>query len=376
MKTVLLENAIKKVQYKEKVPRNKFLPEGKYPIISQEQDLVNGFWDDDGLLMSFKNPVTIFGDHTKILKFIDFDFVLGADGVKILDPIDEIDPKYFYYALKNIELEDLGYARHFRILKQAKIAYPESIEEQKRVVKKLDEAFAAIDKAKENTEKNLKNSRELFGVGMNNLFGEIKEPGIEPLGDLCKVEIGRTPSRADFSLWGVDGGTKNIWVSIADLNHVDESSTINDSKEYVSNKAVPRMKLVKKGTLLVSFKLTLGRLAYAGRDLFTNEAIAALSLKDKSKISNEYLYYFLRFFDWDKAAEGSDKIKGKTLNKAKLQDIEVFYPKTIDEQDEIVRELDQLSKQTEDLHELFQKKLEVLEELRQSILKQALEGKL
>lgn len=161
MKTVLLEDAIKKVQYKEKIPRNKFLVEGEYPIVSQEQDLINGYWNDKNVVMSAKRPVIVFGDHTKTIKYIDFDFVLGADGVKVLDPIDEIDPKYFFYALMSIKLEDLGYARHFRILKQAKITYPESIEEQRRIVKKLDGAFAAIDKAKENTEEKLQMLEEL-----------------------------------------------------------------------------------------------------------------------------------------------------------------------------------------------------------------------
>jgi type I restriction enzyme S subunit len=69
-------------------------------------------------------------------------------------------------------------------------------------------------------------------------------------------------------------------------------------------------------TLLASFKLTLGRLAFAGRDLFTNEAIAALTIFNEREQSKEFLFYFLNFFDWDKATEGDVKIKGKTLNKA------------------------------------------------------------
>lgn len=375
MKTVLLGDAIEKVRYKDKIPRNKFLTSGKHPVVSQEQALVNGYWDNDDDVMSFNNPVVIFGDHTKAIKFIDFDFVLGADGVKILNPIDEIDPRFFYYALQNIKLADLGYARHYRLLKESNIAYPE-FAEQKRIVKKLDSAFAAIDKAKQNTEKNLQNSQELFNVGINRIFSMLLDPTVEKLGYLCEVEIGRTPSRSDHSLWDKDKLTSNIWVSIADLSKVDDSLNINDSKEYVSNKAIPKMKLVKQGTLLVSFKLTLGRLAYAGRNLFTNEAIAALNINDERVIKKEYLYYFLKFFDWNEAAEGEDKVKGKTLNKAKLKAIEIIYPKTIKEQEDIIDRLSSLDSRTGKLQELCRKKLLALEELRQSILKQAFEGKL
>ena len=92
--------------------------------------------------------------------------------------------------------------------------------------------------------------------------------------------------------------------------------------------------------MLVSFKLTLGRLAFAGRDLFTNEAIAALSIFDEKELSKEFLFYFLHYFDWRKAAENDAKIKGMTLNKAKLKKLLVYYP-SLTEQKSIVAILDQ-----------------------------------
>jgi type I restriction enzyme, S subunit len=92
--------------------------------------------------------------------------------------------------------------------------------------------------------------------------------------------------------------------------------------------------------LLVSFKLTLGRLAYADIDLRTNEAIAALAFFDESLLNREYLYWYLTYFDWQKAAEGEDKIKGKTLNKAKLAVLPVLVP-PLPEQQRIVAILDE-----------------------------------
>lgn len=160
-----------------------------------------------------------------------------------------------------------------------------------------------------------------------------------PLGNLCQIELGATPPRGSPRYWDEGRTTGNVWLSIADLP-TTLNAVVSDSKEYLSNEGAARGKIVKAGTLLVSFKLTLGRLAYAGCDLRTNEAIAALSIKDSKRIEKEYLYWYLTYFDWDKAAEGEDKVKGKTLNKAKLKDLQVLLP-PVEEQRRIVAVLDE-----------------------------------
>ena len=77
-------------------------------------------------------------------------------------------------------------------------------------------------------------------------------------------------------------------------------------------------------------------MAFAGRDLYTNEAIAALTIFNEREVSKEFLFYFLRFFDWVKAAENDVKLKGMTLNKAKLKELEVHFPTSLPEQKRIV----------------------------------------
>jgi type I restriction enzyme S subunit len=160
------------------------------------------------------------------------------------------------------------------------------------------------------------------------------------LGDLCGIELGRTPARAHKLFWDENRETTNVWLSIADLLN-SEGNIISDSKEYISDEGAAISKIVRKGTLLVSFKLTLGRLAFAGRDLYTNEAIAALTINDEKILAKKFLFYFLHFFDWDKEAEGDEKIKGKTLNKAKLKEISIHYP-SLREQQRIVTILDEV----------------------------------
>ena len=163
---------------------------------------------------------------------------------------------------------------------------------------------------------------------------------IKRLDDLCQIELGKTPYRADKSFWDTEKKTDNVWLSIADLLNTD-GDVVSDSKEYITDKAAKISKVVKKGTLLLSFKLTLGRLAFAGRDLYTNEAIAALSIKDEKVIDKYFLYQFLSLYDWNAATEGDVKVKGKTLNKAKLKEIEVHFPKSLPEQQRIVSILDE-----------------------------------
>ncbi|MEI7708249.1 MAG: restriction endonuclease subunit S [Chlorobium sp.] len=161
---------------------------------------------------------------------------------------------------------------------------------------------------------------------------------IKKLGALCEIELGKTPSRARKTFWDQTRKSNNVWLSISDLLRA-EDNIVFDSKEYISDSGAKISKIVRKGTLLVSFKLTLGRLAFAGRDLYTNEAIAALTIVNECNLSKEFLFYFFHFFDWDKATEGDVKIKGKTLNKAKLKLIDVYFP-PVAEQLRIVAILD------------------------------------
>ena len=158
------------------------------------------------------------------------------------------------------------------------------------------------------------------------------------LADICEIKLGKTPSRSDKSYWDEEKLGSNVWVSIADLTKLS-SRFIADSKEYITNKGASLFKPVKAGTLLISFKLSIGKFAYANCDLYTNEAIVGLPIKDKNKINSDFLFYFLQFYDWDKETENDVKLKGKTLNKSKLNEIEVPLP-SLSTQQKIVAKLD------------------------------------
>jgi type I restriction enzyme S subunit len=161
----------------------------------------------------------------------------------------------------------------------------------------------------------------------------------KPLGELCEISIGKTPSRKSAAFWDTPKRTDNVWLSIADLRP-DATGYVHDSKEYLSNSGAALCRPVPPETLLLSFKLTLGRTAFTGRSVFTNEAIAALPVIDNTVLSKEFLRYALAAIDWDKTSEADIKIKGRTLNKAKLQVLPIPVP-PLPEQRRIVAILDE-----------------------------------
>ena len=133
------EDCIEDVTYTNKIQRKNFLDEGEYPVISQEEAFINGYWNGAADVFRVDRPLLLFGDHTKALKYVDFDFVLGADGVKILKPKLFLHPRFFYHQLRTAKLDSLGYARHYKLLKELVIRYP-SQSEQQRIATELDSA--------------------------------------------------------------------------------------------------------------------------------------------------------------------------------------------------------------------------------------------
>lgn len=133
-----------------KIKKDDYLDSGKYPIVDQGQSVIAGYTDDkNGIYQG--EEVIIFGDHTRILKYVDFPLFLGADGVKLLKAkLDKfrIDMKYIYYFLKTVELPNDGYSRHFKYLKEVIIPVP-SIEIQRKIVYTFDRISKIIDKRKE-----------------------------------------------------------------------------------------------------------------------------------------------------------------------------------------------------------------------------------
>ena len=158
-----------------------------------------------------------------------------------------------------------------------------------------------------------------------------------PLGTVCDVKIGGTPDRNNPSYFGGN----NLWVSIAEM----KGQTITDTKEKLTDEGVKHsnVKLIKKGTTLLSFKLSIGKTAIAGADLYTNEAIAAL-IPLSNEITDAYLFHLFgsRLIDLQNVG---NKAFGKSLNSKYLRE-EVRIPKPdVETQKKVVAECEKVDKE-------------------------------
>ena len=172
--------------------------------------------------------------------------------------------------------------------------------------------------------------------------------------DVFDLQMGKTPSRDNPTYWGDD----NMWVSIADMN---EQKYMSATKEGITDVAVQEsgIKPIPKGTVIMSFKLSIGKVSIATSKLYTNEAIMGFIEKEEGTLVPEYLYYYLKGYKW----EGANKAAmGMTLNKKTIAENTISYP-PIAEQEKIVSELDCLS----GIIEKKKQQLKELDNLAQSI---------
>ncbi|RDU38924.1 restriction endonuclease subunit S [Neobacillus piezotolerans] len=147
------------------------------------------------------------------------------------------------------------------------------------------------------------------------------------ISELCQINIGRTPSRSNSSYWGK--GHK--WLSISDM----KSKFVKETKEEITDLAITeaKMKVVPKNTVLMSFKLSIGKVAITQEEIYTNEAIASFPILKKDKLTPQYLYYALKTLSLDSLTDRA--VMGATLNKAKLNQLKIPLP-PIAEQNRIV----------------------------------------
>ena len=189
--------------------------------------------------------------------------------------------------------------------------------------------------------------------------------------DVYPIKMGKTPPRGDKSFWDEKKETHNKWVSIADISN-NEGKTIEDTKEYISDSAAEKINKVSKGSLLMSFKLSIGRMAFAGDDLYTNEAIIAIPKNDKYIL--RFIYFYLLSYDWLSLTEGNEKVKGATLNKSSIGKIQLPIL-SLSEQQSIVDYLDSAFAKIDAMKANAEKALNEAKALFQASLKEMLEPK-
>ncbi len=370
------EDCIESVKYTRKIQRKDFLDDGQFPIVSQEAEFTNGYWDDEADVFKVSTPVVIFGDHTQVLKYVDFDFVLGADGVKILPPRDFLRPKFFFYQLQAVNFASLGYARHYRLLKELEIKYP-PLAEQQRIVGLLDEAFAGLATAKANAEKNLQNARALFESHLQSVFTQ-RGPGWKAttLGAEIDLLAGFAFKSAQYT-----NDDDDIRLLRGD-NIIQGCLRWDDVKKWPADDTgdYERYQLEEGDVVLAMdrpwVKAGLKHATISAEDLPCLLVQRTARLRGGANLNNRFLKLLIGSAAFTSHILGVQTGIGVPhISGQQIKDFEFARP-PVTEQRRIADNLESLREETQRLARLYERKIAALEALKKSLLHQAFTGDL
>lgn len=274
-----------------KIPKDKYLITGKNIVIDQGQNVIAGYTNlEDGLFEDV--PAIIFGDHTRIIKYVDHPFFLGADGVKLLkSKRKEANYKYLYYALKNAKIPDAGYNRHFKWLKEIEIEYPNA-ERQADIVKVLDNISSIIT----NRKAELEELEKLIKARFVEMFGDPKlNPNGYPVHQLSEYIHFITSGSRGWAEYCVDDGSE--W--FITIKNVKDCHVTTDNMQPVNapDNAEAKRTRVQEGDLLISITADLGRTGVVTKEIadhgaYINQHLTCIRL-NRSVLEPLYVAYFM-----------------------------------------------------------------------------------
>ena len=281
---------------------------------------------------TFKKGQILFGRRRAYLKkaaIADFDGICSGD-ITVIEAIPgKVDPLLLPFIIQNDKFFDYAVSRSagglsprvkWEHLKDYEFDLP-PIEEQRILADKLWAAY----RLKESYKKLLTATQEMVKSQFIEMFGNqnTNDKGwTESLvKDEFKLSMGKTPARNNPECW--DNGTHK-WVSISDMSSYTRYT--GDTSEYITDYAIADsgIKAVPKGTIIMSFKLSIGRTAITSEDLYTNEAIMAFAGFDEKKFNIDFLHFLIANKNWLLGAKQA--VKGQTLNKESIGNAKIIIP--------------------------------------------------
>ena len=268
---------------KAKIKSHDYLTEGDYPVIDQGQDFIGGYTNESGAFP--KDEYIIFGDHTCVVKYVDFSFVQGADGVKVLTAKkDKILPKYLYYCMDSIRM-DVSYARHWSKMKVERIPVP-PLEVQREIVRVLDKfTFLSAELSAELSAR--RTQYEYYREKLLTFEDNIPYQTVK-VGEVCKVESGGTPSKKNKEYWN-NGTIKWLGSSVC-----QNKKSVDEITDYITDEGLKHSsaKIQHADTTLIAMVgATIGKVAYLTFDAATNQNVASLCPLDNNELYAPFLYY-------------------------------------------------------------------------------------
>jgi type I restriction enzyme S subunit len=305
-----------------KVQKGDYLSSGRYPIIDQGQDFIGGYTDDASHLVKGKGPWIVFGDHTRALKFVDFPFCMGADGVKVLQLLhpSKADLKYVCHFLLFADIPSAGYSRHYKFLKRLQIPLP-PLYEQKRIAAILDKAdqlrqqrrhaIALLDSLTQSI------FLEMFGDPVSNPKGwpqsEIRE--------ICKVVTGNTPPREIAAYYD---GADIEWIKSDNI--VAGEIFLSRAVEFLSSRGKAIARVAPPDSTLITCIAgspnSIGNVGLADREVAFNQQINAVI---PMKLEPWFQFFHLKHAKKLVQAQSTGGMKG-LVSKSRLESVLLMKP--------------------------------------------------
>jgi type I restriction enzyme S subunit len=346
-------------------------------------------------IAGYHNEFNQTGEHVIIgrvgalcgnVRYINENIWLTDNAFRISEFKYDFDLKFLYYFLNHVNLR--SYARQTAqpvisnsSLKNVNLTFPKSLQEQQQIVTILDQAFEAIDQAKVNIEKNIKNAKELFQSKLNDIFSQKGEGWEEKsLGDVCYVLNGYAfkskeaieESNTQLLRMG------NLYKNMLDLNRRSvfyPDSYREDYKDF----------LLKEGDLIMSLTGTVDKTDYGytvkipkiNVDLLLNQRIMKIEVHDTKILNKDYLKNYLLSPDFlSRLYDTASGTRQANLSSRKILSLKINFPIDIERQLEIVRQLKQMRDYSNKIEAKYVTKLRSLDELKKSILQMAFSGEL
>lgn len=355
-----------------KVKKIDYLDHGDIPVIDQGQDYIAGFTNDKDMIFPGRLPVTIFGDHTLIVKYVEKEFAVGADGTVSLYPNSQmLTDKYFYYLVSDHKIKSEGYQRHFKYLKERIFIIP-PLSEQRKIASILSTVDDAIEKTNtiiEETKQLKKGLMQKFFV--NKAYMILRKANEEPtelkpiyLRELGKILTGTTPStKVDEYYCSQD----YMFIGPADLGNDKSPDT---SEKYISSAGfnVARQ-LPSDSVMVVCIGATIGKVGITNKPCATNQQINTI-IPSKA-YSADYVYYLISGISKYLLAFAGDTAT-PILNKGEFGKVVTFVHNSLDERHQIAKILSAVDTKIE--NEMSTR--EQLEQLKKGLMQLLLTGKI
>ncbi|MRM96950.1 restriction endonuclease subunit S [Riemerella anatipestifer] len=341
-----LKEVVKTIIAPIKVKKEVYQKVGKIPIVDQGVDLIAGYTDEELNTVELDEYV-IFGDHSEHIKYIDFEFIQGADGLKILKSLSD-NTKYIYYAFSNYYKKELSYKRHWTKAKETLLPIP-PLSVQEEIVRILDK-FTALEAELEAELDCRKRQYEyyrdhLLTVNEQGLMNNQKVEW-KTLGDIGEVKMCKRILKSETRLEG-------------DIPFYKIGTFGKEANAYISREIYElyrkRYPFPKKGDILISASGTIGRtVVYNGEPAYFQDSNIVWIDNDESIVSNRYLWHFYKVAKWFVSGGGTiDRLYNDNIRKTKIP-----VP-PIEEQERIVEILDKFDTLAHSISEGLPKEIEL-----------------